>query len=134
MKKSTCSTGSQTEPEVVTVQMQTPNDSACQTEEMPAEKSVQTSTDAEKHTVKVGEEFEEFTKADKSAMAAIYNMVMLLHQYASKRIKQSDDYDEIVECFDKEAFKIICDRKYWSESEDDDADEKSSSQKQREEC
>jgi hypothetical protein len=71
---------------------------------------------------------EEFTQADKTAMAAMFNMVMLLHEYANRRIKQAVDYEDIFDSFDKEAFTIMKDRNYWSESDDDDEAVESSQQ------
>src|SRR5208282_1376712 len=56
--KSTCSIGTQTEPEVVTTVTQTTMDYASQTEPLPEETASQTSTDVEIQTAKVPDYFD----------------------------------------------------------------------------
>jgi len=125
-KSLTTSTGCQTDPEPVEVTTQTTMDCACQTEEIPAEKSVQTSADAEQQTAKVGEEFSE---EDKFAIAALFDMVDLMHRYASRRITKAAVYAERFERFDSQAYQVMRKRNYWPESESDDDEDEEDSQK-----
>ena len=126
LKSSTCSIACQTDPEPVEVMTQTTMDCASQTEDIPAEKSVQTSADAEQQTAKVGEEFAE---EDKFAIAALFDMVDLMHRYASRRITKAAVYAERFERFDSQAYQVMRKRNYWPESESDDDEDEEDSQK-----
>ena len=109
--KSTCSTGCQTEPEVVTVQIQTPIDSACQTESTPEGTSTQTVSEAEVQTIEVTENFGE---EDKYIIATMHDMINLLRRGASKRITTAANYQDIVDRFDGKVLDMIEQRGYWT--------------------
>ena len=66
---------------------------------------------------------EEFTERDKFAIAAIFDMVVLLHKHASRSIKKDEQYEEVIERIDRRAYRIMKELKYWSESEEDSENE-----------
>ena len=113
---STCSTGCQTDPEPVEAFTPTSMDYATQTETMPEEKMSQTSTDQE---LQEDEEGIIFAKSDMFAIASMFDMIDILHKYASSRMHKDKNYADNIK-----NFKRACDKMkeggYWSESEDQD--------------
>ena len=121
MNKSTCSIGTQTEPEVVTTVTQTTMDYASQTEPLSEERASQTSTDVEIQTAKVDDYF---SADDKFVVGALQDITALLLRYASQRIRSDQDYARLHSMFQK-AYEISM-KNYWQEGGDDEDDADSS--------
>ena len=118
MKISTCSIGTQREPEVVTTVTQTTMDSASQTEPLPEERASQTSTDVEIHTAKVDDYF---SADDRFVVGAVQDITALLLRYANQRIRSDQDYARLHSVFQK-AYEISMKKDYWQEDGDDEDD------------
>ena len=122
MNKSTCSIGTQTEPEVVTTVTQTTMDYASQTEPLPEERASQTSTDVEIQTAKVDDYF---STDDTFVVGAVEDIIPLILKYASQRMRNDKNFARLTSTFQK-AYGISMKKDYWQEGGYDDVDAESS--------